>query len=331
MQFTTSVGLPAGRLEISHKNRIMLIGSCFAGNIGAKLFDMKFHIETNPFGVQYNPLSITTVLERVADGTPFGSASPELFEHGGKWHSMLHHSDFSRNSKEELIENINSRLEVAHKAFTECDTLIITLGTAYAYLRKSDNSIVGNCHKLPGSMFTRKLLGVDEIVSCMAALLRRCFGEHPDMRVIFTVSPIRHLKDGAHDNQKSKSTLMLAIDSLESMFPDNVSYFPAYEIMLDELRDYRFYADDMLHPSPVAVEYIWQCFCNSYFSDATTKINASVEEIVRALSHRPFDPSSPAHKRFLEALVVKIEQISAQYPYLDFQKETALCNTQLNR
>lgn len=324
MQFTTSVGLPAGRLEISHKNRIMLIGSCFAGNIGAKLSDMKFHIETNPFGVQYNPLSITTVLERVADGTPFGSASPELFEHGGKWHSMLHHSDFSRNSKEELIENINSRLAVAHKAFKECDTLIITLGTAYAYLRKSDNSIVGNCHKLPGSMFTRKLLGVDEIVSCMAALLRRCFVEHPDMRVIFTVSPIRHLRDGAHDNQKSKSTLMLAIDSLESMFPDNVSYFPAYEIMLDELRDYRFYADDMAHPATIAVDYIWQRFCEAAFTQETIDTISSVERIVRASEHRPLNGASEAHRNFCRSQLKLIAHLEQEFTTMDWSKEKAI-------
>ena len=174
------------------------------------------------------------------------------------------------------------------------------------------------------------MLNVETIVEECLSVLKKCREVNPKLKVLLTVSPIRHAKDGMHGNQLSKATLLLAADKLLRTCTD-CFYFPSYEIMMDELRDYRFYADDMLHPSPVAVEYIWQCFCNSYFSDATTKINASVEEIVRALSHRPFDPSSPAHKRFLEALVVKIEQISAQYPYLDFQKETALCNTQLNR
>ena len=331
MQFTTSVGLPTGRLEISHQNCIMLVGSCFASNIGAKLSGVKFHIDTNPFGVQYNPLSIATVLSRVADGTLFDASSPELFEHGDKWHSILHHSDFSRSGKDELIDSINSRLVAAHKSFMECDTLIVTFGTAYAYIRNSDNAVVGNCHKLPGNMFTRRLLGVDEIVSCMGALLNRYFQERPGLRVIFTVSPIRHLRDGAHDNQKSKATLLLSIDKLENMFPQNVSYFPAYEIMLDELRDYRFYADDMLHPSAVAVGYIWECFGKSYFTCSTQKMNATIEDIMRAVSHRPFDATSIAHKKFLENLLVRIKEITAQYPYLDFQKEIAQCSTQLNK
>ena len=163
MFFSTPVELPCGTLDISHKSRLMLIGSCFAGNIGAALLDKKFNVDVNPFGVQYNPLSIATVLTRIADGTPFDNCSPELFEHNGKWHSILHHSDFSRDSKAELIEGINGRLSKAHKAIGECDAIIITLGTAYAYTRNSDNSVAGNCHKLPGNCFTRSLLGIEEI------------------------------------------------------------------------------------------------------------------------------------------------------------------------
>ena len=164
MFFTTPVGLPCGTLDISHRSKLLLIGSCFAGNIGAALLDKKFNADVNPFGVQYNPLSIATVLSRIVDGTPFDAHSPELFEHNGKWHSILHHSDFSRDSKEQLIEGINERLLKTHKAIGECDVIIITLGTAYAYTRNSDNAVAGNCHKLPASCFTRSLLGIEEIV-----------------------------------------------------------------------------------------------------------------------------------------------------------------------
>ena len=221
MLFRTPVELPSGAKPISHESRLMLIGSCFAGNIGAALLDKKFNVDVNPFGVQYNPLSIATVLTRIADGTPFDNNSPELFEHNGKWHSILHHSDFSRDSKEQLIAGINERLLKAHDAIAACDTLIITLGTAYAYTRNSDNAVAGNCHKLPANCFTRSLLGIDQITERLLTVMQRIIAMNPKARFIFTVSPIRHLRDGAHDNQKSKATLLLAIDRIMQALPGN--------------------------------------------------------------------------------------------------------------
>ena len=331
MFFTTPVELPCGTLEISHKSKLMLIGSCFANNIGSALLDKKFNVDVNPFGVQYNPLSIATVLTRIVDGTLFNANSPEIFEHNGKWHSILHHSDFSRNSKEALIECINERLLRAHRAIKECDTIIITLGTAYAYTRNSDNAVAGNCHKLPGSCFTRSLLGIEEIVSKISSILQRIIAMSPKARFIFTVSPIRHLRDGAHDNQKSKATLLLAIDKIVQAFPSNVTYFPSYEIMMDELRDYRFYADDMLHPSTKAIEYIWECFDKCYFSEATRALNIKTSEIARGLGHKPFDPESATYKHFVAQLLQKIETIEKEHPYIDFINEKRQCNTLLNR
>lgn len=331
MFFTTPVGLPCGTLDISHLSRLLLIGSCFAGNIGAALLDRKFNVDVNPFGVQYNPLSIATVLSRIVDGTLFEHSSPELFEHNGKWHSILHHSDFSRDSREQLIEGINERLLRAHKAIAECDTIILTLGTAYAYTRNSDNAVAGNCHKLPASCFTRSLLGIEEITGKLMAVMQRIMALNPKVRFIFTVSPIRHLRDGAHDNQKSKATLLLAIDRITEALPGNTAYFPSYEIMMDELRDYRFYADDMLHPSTKAIEYIWECFDKCYFNDATRVLNAKTGEISRGLAHRPFDPQSQGYIRFIEQLLQKIEAIGKEHPYIDFEKEKRQCYTLLNR
>ena len=331
MFFTTPVELPRGARPISHESRLMLIGSCFAGNIGAALLDNKFNVDVNPFGVQYNPLSIATVLSRIVDGKPFDSNSPELFEHNGKWHSILHHSDFSRDSKELLIAGINERLLKAHNAIVACDTIIITLGTAYAYTRNSDNAVAGNCHKQPGNLFTRSLLGIDEITERLQAVMRRIIAANPKVRFIFTVSPIRHLRDGAHDNQKSKATLLLAIDRIVEALPQNTAYFPSYEIMMDELRDYRFYADDMLHPSAKAIGYIWECFDKCYFNDATRALNAKTGEIARGLAHRPFDPQSQGYIRFMEQLLQKIEAIEKEHPYIDFENEKRECNTLLNR
>lgn len=331
MQFTTPVDLPQGENSITHKDRIMLVGSCFATNIGRMLQERKFRIDINPFGTQYNPLSINSVLRRVAKGNVFYEESAELFGHNGKWHSIMHHSDFSRDSREELLECINSRLLHAHTIADECSVVFITLGTAYAYIRKCDNTVAGNCHKLPAKEFDRRLLTVDEIIEDFERTISIYREKNPDIRFIFTVSPIRHLRDGAHDNQKSKATLLLAIDGIMDRHPECCSYFPAYEIMIDELRDYRFYAEDMLHPSETAVKYIWECFAKCYFGKETCMINGKIEDINKGLAHRPFDNRSEGYRQFIGNITAKIEEIASKHDYLDFEKEIMLCNTLLNR
>lgn len=330
MQFTTKTGLPVGEISISHRDNIILIGSCFAGNIAGRLKERKFNISSNPFGVQYNPLSIARVLNRVVACEPFGEHSPEIFEHNGKWHSIMHHGDFSRASKEELLECINSSLVGANAMVGKCSVVVVTFGTAYVYTRKSDGCVAGNCHKLPGVDFDRRLLGVKEIADEFGKVIERFRAMNGDVRFLFTVSPIRHLRDGAHDNQKSKSTLLLAVDEIIGRYND-CHYFPAYEIMLDELRDYRFYAEDMVHPSAVAVEYIWECFSECYFDENTKAMNRGVEEVVRGLGHRPFDVGSEGYRRFVSALIGKMESLAAKYPQLDFENEIKQCNTLLDR
>lgn len=331
MQFTTKTTLPTGEMAISHNSCMILTGSCFAGNIGNRLQEMKFHVECNPFGIQYNPLSIAAVLKRCASGEPFDDSSPELFEHNGMWHSIMHHSDFSRDSKEELLATINDRLAKAHKAVSELDTIIVTFGTAYVYTRTNDGLVVGNCHKLPGNMFSRSLLTIEQIIESTAAVMRHYIAANPKVKFMFTVSPIRHLRDGAHDNQLSKSTLLLAIERLAQMFPANTCYFPSYEIMMDELRDYRYYADDMLHPSAKAVEYIWECFAKCHFSKETQALCRRTADVARALEHRPFDAASPGYRTFVEQTLDKINSIAKEHPYIDFENEIRQCNTLLNR
>lgn len=331
MQFTTAIELPGNFVKTTHKSRIMLAGSCFAENIGNKLAERKFDIDINPFGILYNPLSIGKMLEKVIAGEEFTAASPEIFEHNDKWHSILHHGDFSCDTKEELISRVNRRLRAAHERIKECDVLVITFGTAYIYTRNSDDCIAGNCHKLPGNMFTRRLLSVDEIVASTTEITKKLLAANPNVKIIFTVSPIRHLRDGAHDNQKSKATLLLTIDRIIQQFPEVAFYFPAYEIMLDELRDYRFYAADMLHPSSVAIDYIWECWCKCNFSRETIRLNEEIEDINRALAHRPFDPKADSYKKFIQKTLEKIEALSTKNPSLDFKNEITICNTLLNR
>ncbi len=330
MQFTTKTELPQGELEITHDSRMILIGSCFASNIGNRLRDRKFHIESNPFGVQYNPFSIASVLTRIASGEMFNEQSMEIFEHNGQWHSIMHHSDYSRGSRCELIDNINNNMQHAHDAAKKCDLIIVTLGTAYAYSRKSDGLVVGNCHKLPSRDFDRRLLGINEIVTKLSEVIESYKKLNNEVRFLFTVSPIRHLRYGMHDNQKSKSTLLLAIDELIEKY-SCCHYFPAYEILIDELRDYRFYAEDMLHPSAVAIEYIWECFGKCYFNDATRGLNTSIEEIIRGLEHRPFDAKSEGYQKFIGNLIEKIHRLTEKHPGLDFEKEIRECNTLQDR
>ena len=330
MQFTTKTLLPIGEMTISHDSCMILAGSCFAGNIGNRLQEMKFNVESNPFGIQYNPLSIAAVLKRCVAGEPFDDSSPELFEHNGMWHSIMHHGDFSRNSKDELIENINSSLSRAHGMTKRCDIVIITFGTAYAYCRRSDGLTVGNCHKLPAREFERRLLGIEEIIEATSEVIRIYRELNKDVKFLFTVSPIRHLRDGAHDNQKSKATLLLAIDGIMARH-EGCHYFPAYEIVLDELRDYRFYADDMVHPSAMAIEYIWECFGECYFDQNVRKLNERIKEISRGMAHRPFNAASEGCRTFLGALLKKMEELEKEHPYLNFEKEKRQCNILLER
>ena len=206
---------------------------------------------------------------------------------------------------------------------------MLTFGTAWVYEQKHTGRIVGNCHKQPDKLFTRRLLSVEEIVVEYFDLLKMLQELNPNLKVLFTVSPIRHAKDGMHGNQISKSTLLLAIDTLQHHYP-MCHYFPSYEIVLDELRDYRFYADDMLHPSPLAIRYLWERFSETFFSSETKQVIVAVQDIRRDLAHKPFHPESEAYQRFLGQIVLKIERLIGKYPYLDFQKETELCHIRLN-
>ena len=326
MNFRVQVELPERETEILHSERIMLFGSCFAENIGNLLAENKFRCDMNPFGVLYNPLSIVGALRQIMDGKRHGEA--HLFASSGRWHSWMHHSDFSASSPEACLELINGRMEKASSSLDHLDWLMVTWGTAYAYVLKETGCVVGNCHKQPDRLFDRKRLGVDEIVEAWVGLLSDLRKRNPNLKVLFTVSPIRHAKDGMHGNQLSKSTLLLAIDQLCEMF-SYCHYFPSYEILMDELRDYRFYADDMLHPSSMAVEYIWECFCQTYFSKDTLQAMKEWKEIQKALQHKPFRPQSEAYRQFLSQIMLKIERMKQKFPYIDAQNELELCHTLL--
>lgn len=329
MELQTPVTLPAGLPFISHADRLMLLGSCFATEIGTRLTEAKFNCDVNPFGVLYNPLSLSTALRRIVTGQPYGA--DELYQHNGLWHSPMHHGDFSAPDVTEALERINHRLTRAHHSLPQLTRLLLTFGTVWVYEDKESGRVVGNCHKLPERLFRRRLLTVDEVVSDYVSLLSGLLAVCPQLKVLITISPIRHLRDGLHQNQLSKATLLLATERVCSLFPDRVSYFPAYEILLDELRDYRFYAPDMVHPSEVAVSYVWERFSQACFSAETRQLVATCQQLARDLSHRPLRPDSEVYKRFLGQIMLKIDQLTEKYPYLGFQNEKELCNTRLNK
>lgn len=329
MNFRTSVDLPLRLPPVSHAGHLLMLGSCFAENIGRKLSDYKFSIDLNPFGILYNPLSVAKALHEIVEGKIYNV--DDLFFYRDCWHSSMHHGQFSSPDKEVVLAQINDRLLSSHRRMDRTDWLLITFGTSYVYQQKESGQVVSNCHQLPERSFTRRRLSVAEIVATYQTILSELFTRYPQLKILCTVSPIRHIRDGMTENQLSKATLMLAIDELRSLYPEQLFYFPSYEIVLDELRDYRFYADDMVHPSSLAVEYIWEKFSETFFSDATIRLMKTVEEINRALTHKPFRPESDGYKDFIKQTLFKIDKLNGEYPYLDFQKEIELCRMRLNQ
>lgn len=318
--FFTPVELPrkAPKLEIGHP--VMVMGSCFSEHIGQCLSENGMRCDVNPYGVLYNPLSISQALRQVFMARRYQVGDDELVNHGEHWHSLMHHGQFSASSVEECVSLINARLVPATSLSREAGLVIIlTLGSSYVYrYGGAEGPVVGNCHKMPESCFTRSRLCVEEVVEEFRRLITGVIlPVNPTVRILFTVSPIRHRRDGMSANTLSKAVLLLAIDRLVAEMPEYCSYFPAYEIVMDELRDYRFYADDMLHPSPVAVEYIWQRFVECCFSDEARHCMREWEEICRARRHKPFNPDSEAYKRFLCQIELRIEQHKAKYPNFD--------------
>ena len=329
MKLLTPVERPALRPSIGYAHRLMLMGSCFAAHIGARLQEARFRCDANPYGVLYNPLSISVALREMLAGKVY--AEGDLYLHQGLWHSPMHHGDFSAATPAEALRRINSRLRHASAALPALDFLLLTWGTAWVYEDRTTGLVAGNCHKHPETCFLRRRLAVDEIADDAAALFDALWRQNASLQVVLTVSPIRHVRDGLHDNQLSKAALLLAADRLCAAFPGRVFYFPAYELLLDELRDYRFYADDLVHPSPLAVRYVWERFAEWCLSPEARRVMAEVEDVRKALAHRPLHPESEAYKRFLEQIVLKMERLNGKYPYFDFQNERESCLTLLNR
>jgi len=285
MKLQTKVEAEKFSFKVSYSDKILFLGSCFANEMGAIMKKLRFNVLVNPFGVLYNPASITGALERLASNRPF--LETDVIIDGDIYKSLYHSSEFASMSLDELLSNNNGLLGEASNHYKESKWIVVTLGTRWIYRLRSNGVVVANCHKLAQNKFNGEALSVDEIVEMLSPFI----AETPTKIWLFTVSPIRHWKDGAHGNQLSKATLLLAIEKLQSRHT-NVLYFPAYEILLDELRDYRYYSEDMLHPSQLAVEYIWDIFKENLIDESAQKLIADVSKLNSMSNHRPLFPES---------------------------------------
>lgn len=311
MKLYTSVDIAPSPKKIAYNDKILLLGSCFADNIGAKFGEYYFQTTVNPYGTLYNPASIAKAISGIGNGV----SDIEFVEHNGLWHSLSHHGSFSRADKEDLVRACEQSRVQLREALQQASIMIITFGTAWVY--EYEDKVVANCHKLPANRFVRRRMTVDEIVEIWQPILAAM----PDKHWIFTVSPIRHVKDGLHENQISKAILLQAVDRLTAKQLDSpiggLSYFPSYEIMLDELRDYRFYAEDMVHPSQVAVDYIWQRFVDTYMTADTQNEMRTLHQLWRDRHHRFLHPDSPDAQQFAAHIKTRLQQLQPRYPWLE--------------
>ncbi len=320
MSFFTEIKIPEFPWKMDYLKRMMFFGSCFSENIGQKLIDLKFNVDLNPFGILYNPVSIANSLKILIEKRIFNEN--DLFQDQGLWSSFCHHGRFSDTNPRAVLEMINSRIAMSSEFLLKADFLIITFGTSWVYELKRTGQVVSNCHKVPAAEFKHFRLGVYEITEAYRELLEELWKFNPNLKVVFTVSPIRHWKDGAVENQVSKATLLLAIDRLLNGFGDTkCRYFPSYELMMDELRDYRFYAEDMLHLSPVAIDYIFERFNRTIISNECMNVAKDVVRIRKAVLHRPVHSFSDEYKKFLLYNLKEINKLTINFPYLNFANE----------
>ena len=335
MQFFTSVQVGNPSFSLHPDSHVMVLGSCFAEVIGSRLKSLKIPCCLNPFGTLYNPLSIAQALCQIMDGRRYHEADKEVFEARGQWHSWMHHGIFSHTVLKDCLEHINNRLTEAQRIMENLDLLVVTLGTSYVYRLRTDDDassfVVSNCHRQPERLFERRMENAADMAACLLSVLERLLTLRPDVKVVLSVSPIRHLRDGLHQNQLSKSALMLAVDEVCRRMPDVCWYFPAYEMMMDEWRDYRFYADDMIHPTPLAQQMIGTRFVEAC---ADSSCKAYIQEwtsLHDALAHRPLHPESDECRAFYIKLKDKLGTFAAKYPHVDLQEEYRICNTRLEK
>jgi len=323
----TTFSITPSEVKITYDDRVVFIGSCFATAIGRKFEIGHLPVLLNPAGTVYNPVSVCNTIDKVTCGIP--STQADIYNNKGTWLSFDHYTDFTSEDPEELLKTINERSKNALEFISGASFLFITFGTARIFRWKATGKVVSNCHKLPAALFTQELLTVNEIVNLWDVQLKRLNTLFPELKIIFTISPVRHWKESAHGNQVSKSVLFLAVEEFLK-HPSGPGYFPAYELVMDDLRDYRFYDDDMLHLSSAAVEYIWNAFSDCYFDTETRDLYREIAKIARAMSHRIHSGSSQNLKTFAATILDRIESVCSRKPSLNFDSEKKYFTDLLN-
>ncbi|RED22129.1 GSCFA family protein [Flavobacterium cutihirudinis] len=318
MQFRTQIPISKSKSPIDYNSKVLSVGSCFAENIAEKFDYFKFQNETNPFGIIFNPVSIEKIFRRVCALDFY--QEKDVFFYNERWHSYEVHSDLSNSGRQELLETLNKAITETNKQLKEATHIIITYGTSWIYRNLESEEIVANCHKVPQKQFSKELLSTDIIQKSIQNTIDLIQTLNPNINFIFTVSPVRHIKDGFVENQLSKSHLFSALHSVLNTehLKLNTEYFPSYEIMMDELRDYRFYSEDMLHPNQIAIDYIWKLFSENYIAQESISIMQEVDEIQKSLRHRSFNPESEQHQKFLANLQKKINLLGEKLPQIKF-------------
>ena len=318
MNFRTQITIPKTNHPIDYNSKVISIGSCFAMNISSKLEYFKFQQYGNPFGILFQPNAIENLLSRAIENRLF--TQDDLVFENELWHCLEVHSELSNSDQLDMLINLNGILTFLCGQLQSATHLIITFGTAWTYRFTDSQKRVANCHKIPQSKFTKELLSVEEILSSLQnshTLLKKF---NPDLNFIYSISPVRHLKDGFVENQQSKAHLIVALHQfmgqLSTAEQKKAHYFPAYEIMMDDLRDYRFYEQDMLHPNETAIQYIWELFTETHISYHAFPIMNELESIQKGLAHRPFNPTTEQHQLFVQKLHERIEQLQAKHPFL---------------
>ncbi|MBI3520831.1 MAG: GSCFA domain-containing protein, partial [Bacteroidetes bacterium] len=307
-----------------HQDGLLLIGSCFSEHIGNRLNDLKFNVNSNPFGIVFNPKSIETSLSRIIHQNYF--TAKDVFEKEGLWYSFEAHSSVCGSSEDELLKTLNQAIDIWNEQLKSAHWLTVTFGSAFAYKHLERHSIVANCHKLPQALFEKHLLEASDIITDYNILLNAIKQHYPQIRILFTVSPVKHLRDGVVENNLSKAMLIQSVHSLIKEHT-NCFYFPAFELVNDDLRDYRFYESDMAHPNKQAIDYVWKRFEETYFNDKTQTINEKVTQIHQAYHHRLFNETTSSSLKFKHKFYQQCVTLQAEYPYLNLTRELQYFNT----
>lgn len=314
MKWSTEIPISKGPGPIDYQSRVLLLGSCFAAQMGERMAYFQFRQWTNPFGVVFHPDPIWQLVERTLDYRPF--SENDLFEHQGLWRTLQAHSSVAAPEKAASLDRLARAQQALNDGLHKASHLIITLGTARGYRHLQSGMLAANCHKLPGAQFERELTGVAEVADTLRKMLGRIREENPGVCCILTVSPIRHIRDGLVASQQSKAHLLAAVHQVVG--EGLARYFPAYEILMDELRDYRFYAEDLVHPSDVAVDHVWDRFAGTWVAPEAVETMETVSTVQKGLNHVPAHPDSREHLHFLEDLRARIATLQSRYPHMEF-------------